>query len=77
MTNSLIESFIKKYRSAVAAKSKDIRISIDEASDIIGAFATVNTSNSEVISLLNQLIKEIQELKANPTPHTGLDGGSF
>lgn len=74
---SAIESFIKKYRAAIAAKSKDMRISIDEATDIIAAFATTNTSNTELSKTLKSIDAEIKNLKTQSPSNQNLDGGKF
>ena len=75
---SPIESFIKKYRAAIADRNKDIRISIEEATDIVAAFATINTSGQDLNKSLIAIVNEIKGLKSNtPTESTSLDGGKF
>lgn len=73
--SSPIEGFVKKYRAAVAAKSKDIRISIEEAADIIGAFAVANTSNKSD-QILAQVLAELKNLKSS-SGDGSMDGGTF
>ena len=76
-TNSTIDAFIKKYRKARASKSKEIRISIDEATSIIAAFAATNTSNTDMIKLLTSISKDVKKLSKTTNQSNNLDGGKF
>ena len=78
MTNSPIESFIKKYRTCISNKNKDIRISIDEATDIIAAFAKINTSNEDLSLLIKSIRSDLSEIKQSiNSENSGFDGGHF
>lgn len=74
---SPIELFLKKYRSAIANKNKDIRISIEEASDIVSAFASMNTDNSDLNKKLEEIKMEIKNLQENHQDPSNMDGGNF
>jgi cob(I)alamin adenosyltransferase len=75
----MIDGFTKKYRAAIANGNRDIRISIDEATDIISAFALLNTSNTDMARILKSIHFELQDIKENiASPNdTSLDGGKF
>ncbi len=80
MNNSAIENFIKKVRLAETTKSKDIRITIEEARDLVASIALVNSNDSGVNELhkkFDRLLKKLDEVQTQPnkTPH--IDGGGF
>lgn len=65
-----IASFIKRYEQAIVARSKDIRLSIDEAGLLV---------SSLTLLLNNKLdgIKEEHKPKKEETIVVNLDAGSF
>jgi len=80
MTNSVIESFINKFKLAQSSKSKDIRITVEEAGDLINAIASINSDRSEIerlskkIDALSSHVKNIPLVAPN---NGGVDGGGF
>lgn len=79
MSTSPIEFFIKKYRAAISGKSTEIRLSIDEATAIITAFAEQNTATNKTVASVEQLNKKLDQIlnAAQSTPSGGFDGGTF
>lgn len=51
-----LEHFIKKFKTAQANNSKDIRLSMQEATDIIALFALINSDYKTLDNKLNLLI---------------------
>lgn len=76
-TVSPLEMFIKKYKNAIASRSKDIRLSIEEATDVLTAFATINTSNEDLSKVLLSLKNSIQSLQQDIKSPGIMDGGKF
>ena len=66
MTVSVIEQFIKKYQTAKAYNSKEIRLTLNEAEELNCALAIIivqnNTLSSEIINLQKRLLEEKTEL---------------
>ena len=78
--NATIENFIKKVRLAETTKSKDIRITIEEARDLVSSIALVganDTGISELHKKFDRLIRRLDESQqqSNKPPH--IDGGGF
>lgn len=75
MTN--INPFIKKYKSAIASKSSEMRISIEEATAIVTAFAELETSNKDIEEKLDKIYNAIKSLNDVVPSNDGVDGGFF
>ena len=77
MNNSsiTIENFLKKYRSAVAAKSKEIRLSTEEATDVIAAFVMISDDNKILHTKLDKIVELLS--KNQEKPDVLLSGGKF
>lgn len=77
--NAAIENFIKKVRLAQTTKSKDIRITIEEAIDLVASIALINTNNDVIADISKQMKSVLKKLNDNTTsnisPH--VDGGGF
>lgn len=74
---SPIESFIRKYRTAQSAKAKELRITFEEATDLIAAFALINNGKENINQKLDNILKSLTELKSQDSEDTYLDGGKF
>jgi len=76
--NATIENFIKKVRLAETTKSKDLRLTIEEARDLVASIALINTGGDAVEQLskkMDKIIKKIDERPVTLSPH--IDGGGF
>lgn len=76
---SAVESFIEKIKNATKSRSKEIRISLQEAQILSAELAGLLAKENK---LLDKIIKlqDTVSLKANPLSPTGditMDGGSF
>lgn len=75
-----IETFIKKYRLALSNKSKDIRITIEEAGELVAWIAMIN-SNQETIqnidAKITDILKMLQSAPIQQTSDDAMDGGLF
>ena len=79
MNNASIESFLKKYRLAIANESKEIRLTLNEVGDIVASIAQLNLQNDQIAKLhtkVDNLTKLLVENNSN-TSSIGLDGGKF
>lgn len=77
--NAAIENFIKKYRIALKSQSKDIRITVEEAGDIVASIALINSGTESIDRLektINLLKQEIQNNSQTVT-QPNMDGGQF
>lgn len=78
-TNAAIENFIKKYRLALNSKAKDIRITTEEAGDLIASIALIKSDREGIEQLekaLNYLAEQIR-VSSTPTSDGVMDGGTF
>lgn len=79
--NAALENFIKKYRLAVTNKSKDIRLTVEEAGELVASIALINLNDknfSTIHEKLDTLAKAVITNKSNQKSDTpDLDGGSF
>lgn len=78
MTSFSIKNFIDKVRLANSSKSKDLRLTIEEANDLVSWIAMIQI-NSESIELLHT---KIDKLTKASTPiyneqNPKMDGGKF
>jgi uncharacterized protein YueI len=73
MSTAVLEQFIKKYQTAKAYNSKEIRLTLLEAEELNLAIALVlaqqNSLNSKIIKLQEQLLADKNEIQ--------MSGGSF
>lgn len=73
MSNAEIESFLKKYQTAKAYNSKEIRLTISEAEQLTVALSLLLSQNStlatKVIYLQEKLLEDKSEIK--------ITGGNF
>lgn len=73
MSTAPLEQFIKKYQTAKAYNSKEIRLTMQEAEEISTAVALLLSSNTvlseKIIALQDELLKQKNEIDMN--------GGSF
>jgi hypothetical protein len=81
-TNAAIESFIKKYRLALTSKAKDIRITTEEAGDLIASIALIKSDREALEQLkesIDALAKQTQAKIITSTHdlQPGIDGGGF
>jgi predicted DNA-binding transcriptional regulator YafY len=75
-----IENFIKKYRLAQNTKSKDFRLTIEEAGDLIAGIALLNNQSEllkELLEKTEEILKESKKVKVEVPRSDGIDGGSF
>lgn len=81
--NAAIENFIKKVRLAQTAKSKDIRITIEEAQDLVASIALINNQSDillELVEKLNAIMaesKKANQVMRQGSTSDGIDGGGF
>ena len=80
-TNAAIENFIKKYRLAISSKAKDIRITTEEAGDLVASIALMKSSNEalkELQRVVTQMHTDLAEKISNSGGSSGsIDGGGF
>lgn len=73
MSTAALETFVKKYQTAKAYKSKEIRLTIQEADELNTAISLMMTrlvsTQSKIIDIQEQLLTDKSEIK--------LSGGSF
>ena len=78
--NAAIENFIKKVRLAQTTKSKDFRLSLEEAIELVNSIALINNQEEHLKGLETKIDGLIRLLKAKPIqePQTGgINGGEF
>ena len=75
---AIIEEFIKKYRLAQTSKSKDIRITVEEAGELVAWIAMIN-SNQNKLDVIEKKLNLIIELQNKPKEDDEpiLSGGGF
>ena len=74
---SAIDFFIKKVKLAQNSNAKDLRLTLEEAQDLVCAIATIN-SNQELIQDLNKKLDDIyKKVSMNITQTSGINGGVF
>lgn len=76
---AIIEEFIKKYRLAQTSKSKDFRITIEEAGDLVAWIAMINSNQSKMDNMTKKLDLIAELLKKLPEPESApiMNGGGF
>jgi translation initiation factor 2B subunit (eIF-2B alpha/beta/delta family) len=80
--NAALENFIKKYRLAVTNKSKDIRLTVEEAGDLVASIAMINLHDEKLLNVHSKLdtilkaLTTVSSQQAKPSDD-GVDGGSF
>ena len=80
----VIKNFIDKVRLAQSHKSKDIRLTIEEAADLVAWIAMINTNQLDferivvgLNSLHMKIDKGISKSKSLPDGLPGINGGAF
>lgn len=81
-TNAALENFITKYRLALTSKAKDIRITTEEAGDLVASIALIKSDREGINKLetaINNLASQIQANSDGTLQDTnpGIDGGTF
>lgn len=80
MNNAAIENFIKKVRLAQNAKAKDLRLTLEEAQDLIASIAMINNHTdklSEVVTKLDDISKSLSQPQSTGKASGGVNGGTF
>jgi oligoribonuclease (3'-5' exoribonuclease) len=77
-----IENFLARYDNAVRAKSKEMRLQMDEARELAHELAMLaarsGDSQKQIIELQKKLIEFLQETKPAIEPSSfSVDGGGF
>ena len=70
-----VERFIQRVRAAEKSQSKDIRLSISEARDMVSDLALFSAHLSGTVKEINTTIKELKE--SNKNIDIKFDGGRF
>jgi len=70
-----VERFIQRVRSAEKSQAKDIRLSIQEARDMVSDLALFSTKLAGTITEVNEMLKDIKESTSNID--VKFDGGKF
>lgn len=70
-----VEKFIQRVRAAEKSQSKDIRLSIQEARDMVSDLALFSARLSETVQEMNTTLKEIKE--STTKIDVKFDGGGF
>lgn len=80
--NAAIENFIKRYRLAVSNKSKDIRLTVEEAADLVASIALINLHDEKLLVIhekLDNIVKSMSKVQVSTESKdsSDLDGGKF
>lgn len=73
MSLAVLEQFIKKYKTAKAYNSKEIRLTLNEAEELNMALATILANQAD---LSNKII-QLQEQLLNQKNDISVSGGNF
>jgi len=74
---SAVETFMAKTTAATKARSKDIRISLQEAQLLSSELASMLAKENKLLSKIVTLQDNITVVAPTPTGDMVMDGGSF
>lgn len=70
-----LERFIQRVKSAEKSQQRDIRITIQEARDMVSDIALFTTRLNETLNNINKTLSNMQE--STSTVDVKMDGGGF
>ena len=70
-----LERFIQRVKSAEKSQQRDIRITIQEARDMVSDIALFTTRLNETLNNINKTLSNMQE--STTTVDVKMDGGGF
>jgi len=74
-TQPAIEKFIRRVSSADKSNQKEIRMTIQEARDLVQDLALISSNLGKVVAQINNSLSEIQ--KSSTEVDIKFDGGGF
>ncbi len=83
--NAILNQFISRVQSAAKARSKDVRLSIDEGQAIVAEITKLLVRDNSMLDQINNLLNNSQTTRFSKTDNTAveqperlyLSGGKF